>query len=242
MKLVLICPLPQEHDSTVQGLSLGPGDHHAVPRVALGAYGAHQVVSALAGAGPRRAAAAASRAMDDHDPDLLIDFGTCAAVEEGVSVGSIVVATRCVQMRISRRGTAPHLPERMGSLGWDPDPVLRRRWEAVWKNWEDYDVRIGLQGSGRIVIAGEQRRRIVRRLSGATAFNWETAAVFRAAQRRGVPAVSLRVVTDLGGSNALLEFFRQLDVQCARLTHFLARLLTTSWLESGPFARSENTR
>ncbi len=67
----------------------------------------------------------------------------------------------------------------------------------------DHHVRHGVQACGEFFIDSPRFREPLAALTGALAANWESAGVFVAALRAGVPPVSIRAVSDLGDERSL---------------------------------------
>jgi len=223
MNLVVVCPLPQEYRAVKRALGLEPVQSRLGRKHAEGGRVPIRVSSVLSGPGPKRAAAATSAVLETDAFDLVVDFGTCAALARDLSIGDILLATECVGFTASGRDGPV---SRGRPCGLRAHPSLAA----------DGTVKIGRQASGRIVVAGRKRRRSIREATEADAVNWETAAVFGRALDRGVPAVSLRIVTDLGDRHALSDFRRQVGAQSARLADFLSTLIESGWFEGEPFA------
>ncbi len=223
MNLLVVCPLPQEYRAVKRALGLEPVQSRSGRKRADRGRVPIRVSSVLSGPGPKRAAAATSAALETDAFDLVVDFGTCAALAPDLSIGDIVLATECAAFTASGRD-GPFSRGRPCGLRAHPSLAA------------DGTVKIGRQASGRIVVAGRKTRRGVREATEADAVNWETAAVFGRALSRGVPAVSLRIVTDLGDRHALRDFRRQVRAQSARLADFLSTLIESGWFERAPFA------
>jgi len=90
-------------------------------------------------------------------------------------------------------------------------------------------VRFGNQACGEFLIHSRELRAELHGVFRATAGNWETAGVFIAALRASLPALSFRIVTDLGDRNALRDFRRQVRPRARELYRYLAGLTESGW-------------
>jgi nucleoside phosphorylase len=90
-------------------------------------------------------------------------------------------------------------------------------------------LRFGNQACGEFLIHSGELREELHRVFRAAAGNWETAGVFIAALRAGLPALSFRIVTDLGDRNALRDFRGQVRSRSRELYRYIAGLVECGW-------------
>lgn len=187
--------------------------------------------------GPAKARAAASTvaAITQFQPDLVVDTGTCGALDAEMIVGTIVLGTSCLEYDISGYGLPSRvIPEMKLPSIFDLFP--RRESQAVARalteQGKDHGlhVRSGIQACGEFFVQSVPVRESLRAVSGAIACSWETAGVFVAALRSRIPPLSLRVVSDLGDEDALRDFRRNARRCSQGLYRFIGDLLQSGWL------------
>jgi nucleoside phosphorylase len=129
------------------------------------------------GPGPKRAAAAAARALD-AGARLLVSFGFAGALDAAVVSGTVLAPRRVVA-----EGAAPLVV----SLPW------HARIAAL---ADDFRLASGDLLTATVALESPAAKRAAARASGAVAVDMESAAVAATAARAGVPFVALRVVVD----------------------------------------------
>jgi adenosylhomocysteine nucleosidase len=211
VRILLICPVPIEFTSCRSLLSLRDAGAVAGCRCARGSVAGLEAVALQSGPGKARAAAAAAAAIPAVAPDLVVDTGTCGALDTGLVVGAVIVGRSCVEYDISGSGLPRRIiPEmRLPSvLSLLPRPQADRLVRAAVEvgRGTDLHVREGVQACGEFFIQSPDIRDGLAALTGALAANWETAGVFVAALRAGIPPLSLRAVSDLGDERSLRDF------------------------------------
>ena len=232
MKLLILCPIPVEYSACREALALRELPALAGCRCGYAAAGEGELYCLETGPGKARAAAGAMLGIQRFGPDLLLDSGSCAGIEPGIDIGQIVAAMECFEVDLAGtpfpRRLLPEmrLPSAFSFLPVGAVEALQQ--EAV-ANAEAGGLRFGNQACGEFLIHSDELREELRGIFRATAGNWETAGVFIAALRSSLPALSFRVVTDLGDRNALRDFRRQVRPRARELYRYLARLLESGW-------------
>jgi len=186
--------------------------------------------------GPAKAREAASTvaAISQFQPDLVVDTGTCGALDGEMIVSTIVLGMSCLEYDISGYGLPNRvIPEMKLPSVFELFP--RREGQKLVRAFTELGkdggmhVRTGIQACGEFFIQSAQVRESLQAVSGAIASSWETAGVFVAALRARIPPMSIRVVSDLGDEDALLEFRRNARRCSQGLYRFLRACLESGW-------------
>ncbi len=234
MRILLICPIPLEYTSCRSALSLRDAPPVLGCRAARGSVATVDIMAVETGPAKARAASATVSAAGDFLPDLIVDTGTCGALDGDMIVNGIILATSCLEYDISGNGL-PHriIPEMKLPSAFDLLP--RREGQRLMRSLTELGkdkglhVRAGIQASGELFIQSLQVRESLFALSGALASNWETAGVFIAALRSQVPPLSLRIVSDLGDEDALRDFRHNARRGSQALYRFVRDALEDGW-------------
>ncbi len=234
MRLLLICPIPIEFTSCRTALSLRDASPVFGCRCARGAVGAVDVMALESGPAKARAAASTAAGIAQFQPDLVVDTGTCGALDGELIVSSVVVGTSCLEYDISGYGL-PHriipemkLPSVFELLPRKDSQKLTRSLTELGKD-HGLHVRTGVQACGEFFIQSASVRDSLQAVSAAEACSWEAAGVFVAALRARVPPLSIRVVSDLGDEDALRDFRRNARRCSQGLYRFLRDGLEAGW-------------
>jgi adenosylhomocysteine nucleosidase len=237
VRVLLVCPIPLEYTSCKTALSLRDAPLVLGCRVARGFAGGADVMAVESGPAKARAAAATVAAAGQFQPDLVVDTGTCGALDAEMIVGTIVLGSSCLEYDISGYGL-PHrvIPEMKLPSVFDLFPrrdgqELSRAFAELGKD-HGLQVRSGIQACGEFFIQSAEVRESLHAVSGAVACNWEAAGVFVAALRSQVPPLSIRVVSDLGDEDALRDFRRNARRCSQGLYKFTGDALESGWFVS----------
>jgi adenosylhomocysteine nucleosidase len=187
--------------------------------------------------GPAKARAAASTvaAVSQFQPDLVVDSGTCGALDGEMIVSTIVLGTSCLEYDISGYGIPNRLvPEMKLPSVFDlfPRQESQNLARALVEQGRNHGlhVRTGIQACGEYFIQSAPVRESLHAVSGAIASSWETAGVFVAALRSRTPPLSIRVVSDLGDEDAPRDFRRNARRCSKGLYRFIGDALESGWL------------
>ncbi|MBN1836902.1 MAG: hypothetical protein JW820_13695 [Spirochaetales bacterium] len=235
VKVLVVCPVPAEFSACREVLRMRDLDAMAGCRSSHIVIGSLELVAVESGPGKARAAAATGSACHAHEPELVIDSGSCAGLDREAEVGQVVMATASCEYDIGgdsvpkRSLEALRLPAAFSHLDAGRAATLQR--EAVQIGARGgHVVRLGPQACGEFLVQSPALRGRLHSLFQALGANWESTAVFVAAFRSGRPALSVRVVTDLGGEQALVEFRRNVRGRARDLYGYLAELAEEGWL------------
>lgn len=234
MRVLLICPVPVEYTSCRNALSLRDSPRVLGCRAARGSLAGVDISALESGPAKARAAATTVAGIVDSKPDLVVDTGTCGALDGDLIVGGIVLGVSCLEYDISGDGMPNRiipemkLPSAIGFLPRGAGQKIARAATELGTN-AGIHLRSGAQACGEYFIQSAAVRESLRAVSGALASNWETAGVFIGSLRAGVPPLSLRVVSDLGDENSLADFRRNVRASAQGLYGFLRVLFEAGW-------------
>jgi len=195
------------------------------------------ILAVESGPAKARAAATTAAAAAEFQPDLVLDSGTCGALDGDLIVNGVILATSCLEFDISGNGL-PHriIPEMRlpAALEIIPRRESQKLMRSLTEQGKDsgLHVRSGIQASGELFIQSTQVRESLFAVTGALGCNWETAGVFIAALRSRLPPLSLRIVSDLGDEDALRDFRHNARRSSQLLYRFIADALEAGWFAS----------
>jgi len=234
VRLVLVCPIPLEYTSCRTALALRDAPSLLGCRVARGSVGNADIMAVETGPAKARAAASTVAAVSSFQPDLVVDSGTCGALDGDLIVNTVVLGLSCLEYDISGYGL-PHriipemkLPSAFELLARRDSQRLIRELTELGKD-QGLHVRSGVQACGEFFIQSSPVRESLNAVSGAVACSWETAGVFVASLRCRIPPLSLRIVSDLGDEDALRDFRRNARRSSQRLYRLLRAALESGW-------------
>jgi len=234
VRVLLICPIPLEFTGCRTALSLRDGERVFGCRTCRGSVASTEILALESGPAKVRAATAAVAGIGEFQPDLVVDTGTCAALDGDLIVNSIVVGLRCLEYDISGNGLPDRIiPEMRLPSGLDLLP--RRDAQKLVRTAVELGtglgahVRSGIQACGEFFIQSAPVRESLHTVSNAIACNWETAGVFVAALRARIPPLSFRVISDLGDEDSLRDFRRNARYSSQVLYRFVRSGLESGW-------------
>lgn len=234
MRILLVCPVPVEFTSARSMLSLRDAGEAAGCRSARGTVAGVDAVALQSGPGKARAAAATAAAIAALAPDLVVDAGTCGALDPGLMVGAAIIGRSCVEYDLS----GSPLPRRIipemrlpSALSLLPRPHADRLVRAAVEIGRGVAVHVreGVLACGEHLVQSPAARDPLAALTGALAATWETAGVFVAALRSGLPPLSLRAVSDLGDERSLIDFRRNARRVSRGLYGYVRSLAEAGW-------------
>jgi adenosylhomocysteine nucleosidase len=234
VRLILVCPIPLEYASCRTALSLRDAASLLGCRVARGAVGTVDIMAVETGPAKARAAASTVAAISSFQPDIVVDTGTCGALEGDLIVNAVVLGLSCLEYDISGYGLPNRivpemrLPSVFELFARRDSQKLIRSFTELAKD-QGLHARSGVQACGEFLIQSSDVRESLHAVSGAVACSWETAGVFVAALRSGIPPLSLRIVSDLGDEDALRDFRRNARRSSQRLYRLLRAALESGW-------------
>ena len=237
MRILLICPIPLEYTTCRTALSLRDAQTVLGCRSARGAVGNVDIMTLETGPAKARAAAATVGGIDHFQPDLVVDTGTCGALDGDLIIDAIVVGMSCLEYDISGSGLPHRIIQEMrlpSAFDFLPRREGQKLVRALMELGKDRGLllRTGTQACGEFFIESMQVRESLFALTAAVACNWETAGVFVGALRSRIPPLSLRVVSDLGDEDSLRDFRRNARRCSQALYRFVRDALESGWFIS----------
>jgi adenosylhomocysteine nucleosidase len=176
-RVAILAPMPNELRPVVRLLGLQrTGERGGMP-VYTGTVDGTEVVATRTGIGPALAEAATEQLLAATDVDRVVVVGIAGGLEPVSAVGDLVVPEEAVDDATGERFRATP------AGGVTPRGVVRTGDEADY-GLDDGDV-------ARL------------RDAGFTALDMETAAIARVCQRRGIPWLAFRAISDMAGDSSL---------------------------------------
>ncbi len=206
-------------------------------RTSRGAVGNVDIMAMETGPAKARAAAATVAGIAQFQPDLVVDTGTCGALDGELIVNAVVLGMSCLEYDISGYGLPNRiipemkLPSVFELLPRREGQKLARAFAELGKD-HGLHTRSGIQACGEFFIQSAHVRESLQAVSGAIACSWETAGVFVAALRSRIPPLSIRVVSDLGDEDAFRDFRRNARRCSQGLYRFIRDCLESGWFVS----------
>jgi len=150
-------------------------------------YGKEKVLLVKSGMGLENAAAAAL-ALVNTKPCIVVNFGFCGALKEGIQVGDIIVAQRILLNRENLFSPQSGIVEE--------DARLLSRHLADALNGNDFCIHGGAFVTAAEIMNKYEMASLVPAWAPNPVLEMETAAVAKAAAKEGVPFLALRGVSD----------------------------------------------
>jgi adenosylhomocysteine nucleosidase len=237
LRILLICPIPLEYTVCRTALVLRDAQDVLGCRTARGSVGSIDIMAIETGPAKARVASATIAGIDHFQPDLVVDTGTCGAIDGELIVRALVLGLSCLEYDISGDGLPHRILQEMrlpSAVDFLPRREAQKLVRALTELAKDrgMHLRAGVQACGEFFIQSAQVRESLFALSGAAAGNWESAGVFVSALRACIPPLSLRVVSDLGDEDSLRDFRRNARKCSQDLYRFIRDALEAGWFTS----------
>jgi len=234
MKILLVIPIPVEYKACKEIFPLEKEDIIYGCRTGKAVINGCKIYTIQSGPAKSRAAMATIAAIEKYYPDVVLDTGSCAGIQPGTIIKQIIIGKKCVEYDISgvgvpkKRMAVMNLYSGFDFLPFSTKELLLRNAAEYGRN-EGFNVFVGIQACGEFIINSIRMRELLYNLFHAAGGNWESAGVFISALRACLPVFSVRVITDLGNKNALLDF-RQNVKPCAKeLYKYIRVLIEAGW-------------
>ncbi|MBV6631464.1 MAG: 5'-methylthioadenosine/adenosylhomocysteine nucleosidase [Alphaproteobacteria bacterium] len=226
-RIGIMSAIPQEHAA----LGASFAGHETVKKIAgmefsVGTLEDRPVVFVESGIGKVNSALVATLLITEFGCDGLIFSGVAGGIDPSLSVGDVVIGTRLVQYdygalaneRITTyQPGVPPLPDVDKTHGYEPDPALLKRVEAMLRKTDFPLVYAG--GEERVpsvsfgtILTGDTfmnceatRRRLFDEFD-AQAIEMEGGAVAQIAERFNVSYLVVRALSDLAGADSHIDF------------------------------------
>jgi adenosylhomocysteine nucleosidase len=153
--------------------------------------------------------------------DLVICAGAAGALDDGLAIGDIVIATETVEHDIRNKFGKPLLPKFRSA------EAIVTSFRGKFVNPSILQVHFGPVASGDEDVIEPERRQEIQSRTGALVVAWEGAGGARACQFSGVPYLEIRGVTDNASGTAAADFATNLENVMRNVA-----ILITSWITS----------
>jgi adenosylhomocysteine nucleosidase len=221
MKILTVIPTQKEFDFFVQGcaeqgLAMETSMLGRMPVTCLPGLG---LTLAQGGLGKAQFAVQTQHLIDSGAGwDVVICAGAAGALDDGLSIGDVVIGVRTIEYDIHNKMGKPLLPQFSSAESVVDD---FKRMEMI---DDSFQLHVGAIASGDEDIMDAGRRREVRELTGALANAWEGAGGARASRFSHVPFVEIRGISDEANETAAQDFEKNL-----RMTMRNVAIVITRW-------------
>jgi nucleoside phosphorylase len=217
MKILVICPVPPEFKECCNELSLKA--HKRTGKMENKDNNSFIITALHTGPGEKNVKKRLGNSIMEYKPDLIIDSGSCCSLDNRINIGDIIIAEESYKFRerIYKKSFISCMEsEKAGRWFLKITRIAEKRGNKVIK---------GVQVTDSFVFKSEKTKNRILNSVKAHAYNWETSSVFDLSDDYKIPAVSFRIVTDLGNNSFAADFFRNIKVQSKRLYSFLKVLI-----------------
>ena len=211
MKILLICPIPPEFKKCCNQLSLKENKE----KIKTNTINNINILAVQTGPGKKNILKNLQSSIDECKPDLIIDTGSCCSLDNEIKIGSIIIAYESYQY-IEKSLVSSFLKGKKDK--W-LDKILKI------SELEKLKINSGIQVCGSFVLKSGEKKKEIKNVINAEAFNWETAYVYEISASNKIPAISIRIVTDYGNKKALKDFFKNIKEQSKKLYKFIKILI-----------------
>lgn len=160
------------------------------------------VVLAICGVGKVNAAYTASLLLSRFDPSVLISVGVSGGIGEGLRIGDLVAADRCVQHDVdtSPLGDPKGFVSTVNKVYFDTDEKLRDIFVKT------TGAKVGVAASGEQFVASPEKKKFVSDFFHAVVCDMESGAAAQCALIAGKKFLCFRTVSDLADGSAPADF------------------------------------
>lgn len=171
-------------------------------------YNRRQIHLVVSGMGKKNAAQATQALIDSYKPAYVINFGTAGGLASDIRVGDVIVSSCAIDYSVKP------------AVSYQGDWFLLQQASSI------PGVIRGVIASADKNVETPCQRQFLWQKYQALCCDWESATVLQMAQQNHVPAIALRVISDVGGKQSLLEEFRtNLPKVLAKGTKILLELI-----------------
>jgi len=221
MNTLIIAPLQEELDFILQSFVKNGYQSEQIQTGLLITYRLPELGITLArgGTGKAQFAAQTQHLLDaDSTWELVICAGAAGSLDNKLSIGDLVVATKTIEHDFNNRFSQRPLPS------FDGDQIALDELSQLKNLPAGVNLYFGAVASGDEDIVEDQRARALQRSTGALVAAWEGAGGARACRFSGVSFLEIRGVTDTADHNAPADFEDNLEVAMTNIA-----LLVASW-------------
>ena len=235
--LGIVCSHPRETRAIVSLLKDGKRERFSLFIGYIGFLCGISCVIIESGMGRDRAYLAAKQTIPLFKPRVILDFGVAAGVNPALCPGTVFLAKKSVDLsefmsiwekRDPFFTSTQHLPDKVDS------EEIGVHSEILDQIVKSDDIKTGTAGSADFFLRSSLvRDELARR--AIDIFDYETFSVLKAAVESGIPALSVRGVSDSGRDNAQEEFQTNLKKAIFRAADFLPSLCKNLKIQSKKF-------
>lgn len=176
-------------------------------RFTRGKLAGKDVVLAVCGIGKVFAAICAQTMILKYAPELIVNTGVAGGLDEDLTIGEVVVATKLVQhdMDTTPLGDPPGLISGINVVEFPADERAASLMADCVRE-QGVGCRLGLIASGDQFVAGGERKEFIRSTFGASACEMEGASIAQTAYVNGVPFAVIRAISDGANDDSSMDY------------------------------------
>lgn len=148
------------------------------------------------GVGKVNAAFQTADAINESQPDLIVNVGVAGGLADDLDRGAVAIGTDYVQVDLKTI-----LPENKPYIAPSPANLVDGILDVARKN--NISCRAGRIATGDFVLFENRKRRAIKRKFNPVAFDMETAAVAQVASAKGIDFVGIRSFSDMANRKTI---------------------------------------
>ncbi|MCD6291843.1 MAG: 5'-methylthioadenosine/S-adenosylhomocysteine nucleosidase [Deltaproteobacteria bacterium] len=176
-------------------------------------FAGKEIVATTSGLGKVMAAATTQMLIDRFQADLVLNFGSCGALDPELVVGDLVLASQVIEYDFTSEHKAVPTTE--------CDAFLVSQLSCRFPEFKVGPLASADRNADTVAI-----RESLFTQHQAVAADWEGASIVRVARRMGIPALVLRGVTDIGDADLAAEYESNYKTVLPRVAKVAARITT----------------
>ena len=204
MRIGIICAIPKE--LRYFNFSENPIQMIGERKFYKDTHEKHELILVQSGLGKVNAAVVSTLLIEKFDCEFLLFSGVAGVIDPEIEIGEVIIGESLVQYDYGTLKNGEMLPFRPGSIPigeskneieYRLDPKIKRKIKAALPN-----VRMGKILTGDVYLQCEVTQNELYEKYGAQAIEMEGAAIGQVAEQFGIPAVVVRCMCDIAGSNS----------------------------------------
>ncbi|GKQ42837.1 5'-methylthioadenosine/S-adenosylhomocysteine nucleosidase [Companilactobacillus sp. RD055328] len=205
MNLGVIIPMEEEQRLLLESMENIEESNIAGVTFYQGTYKKHHLVLALSGIGKVQASMTTTLMANIYQPELIINTGSAGGIGQGLKIGDVVISTKLAYHDVNVVGYKHgQLPKRELFFEADSNSVEKIASAATATGLAFHK---GLIVTGdQFIGTNEQNQQILGNFPDALASEMEGAAVAQVCNEFKIPFVVIRSMSDVGDSNAAVDF------------------------------------
>lgn len=182
--------------------------------------GDNPVICVKSGVGEILASSATQMLISEFGVDLIINFGVCGSLVDGVKVGDVAVVNGVVHYDFD---TSAFDGCEVGRYLQYPDVIIRPDGELIEKVKQIYpEINQVICASADKFVADEKIKQNLAKTFGASVCEMESAGVLLTSLNAGVPCLIIKAVSD--GKGGVEEFKQMVDYSSRRYVELIYKL------------------